>query len=111
MDKQDNLDDVQLSNHARLVASSISGAMAGGLAKTVIAPLDRTKINFQIKRQAFSFREAYLFLVNSYRESGLKILWRGNSATMARVLPYAAIQFSAHEEFKRLLKVTTNDEK
>lgn len=101
----------EISNSSKVVTSLIAGAVAGGLAKTIIAPLDRTKINFQIKNIPFSFHEAYKFIVISYKESGLTSLWRGNSATMARVLPYAAIQYTSHEQLKRLLGVETNEDK
>jgi len=93
------------------MTSLLAGAMAGALAKTVIAPLDRTKINFQIQNLSFSFKDAFRFLLNSYKKNGLLSLWRGNSATMARVVPYAAIQYSSHEQFKHLLKVETNAQK
>lgn len=99
----------QISNRDKVITSFIAGALAGSLAKTTIAPLDRTKINFQIHNEHFSFTKAAKFLINSYRQDGLLSWWRGNSATMARVIPFAAFQYTAHEQWKIILKVDTNE--
>ncbi|KAJ6224334.1 hypothetical protein RDWZM_002879 [Blomia tropicalis] len=101
----------RLSQSERFITSLVAGAIAGGIAKTAIAPLDRTKINFQIQNKIFSFNGAFEFLATSYKRDGITSLWRGNSATMARIIPYAAIQYSSHEQFKHLLKVNTNAQK
>ncbi|EDW39153.1 GL13935 [Drosophila persimilis] len=94
------------TNVDQVIISLVSGAAAGALAKTVIAPLDRTKINFQIRKDVpFSFRASLRYLQHTYANEGVLALWRGNSATMARIVPYAAIQFTAHEQWRRILQV------
>jgi solute carrier family 25, member 42 len=45
------------------------------------------------------------FIKRTYRHDGFLALYRGNTATLARILPYAASQFAAFEHFKKLLNV------
>lgn len=94
-----------------IITSLISGAVAGGVAKTCIAPLDRTKIHFQIHDTRFSLKEAIKFLRNTHKQYGFCALWRGNSATMVRIIPYSSLQYCSHEQFKRILNVDTNEGK
>ena len=57
-------------------------------------------IIFAVSNQRFSTKAALKFLVNSSKNEGLTSLWRGNSATLIRIVPYAAVQFTSHEQFK-----------
>ncbi|CAG0895247.1 unnamed protein product [Darwinula stevensoni] len=95
----------QISQRNRILTSLTAGALAGAIAKTVIAPMDRAKICFQVNQRRFGLWNVLEFLANSYKTEGFFSLWRGNSATMARIVPYAAIQFAAHEQWKNLLRV------
>lgn len=53
--------------------------------------------------KVYSFRGALKFLIKTVRQEGFFTLWRGNTATMARIVPYAAIQYASHEQWKHLL--------
>jgi len=96
----------KLSTSGSILTSLAAGGIAGGLAKTVIAPLDRSKIFFQTNEtRNYRFRYALRWLRHGYRTEGLLSLWRGNTATLARIVPYSAINFMAFEQYKKLLKV------
>jgi len=82
----------------------IAGGIAGALAKTVIAPLDRTKIIFQTSEKKFNARNVIHEIMVIANKEGVTGLWRGNSATVLRVFPYAGIQFAAFDVYKRTLK-------
>lgn len=58
--------------------------------------------------KGYSFKAALKFVKLTYQNAGFLALWRGNSATMIRVVPYASIQFCAHQEIKKVLRVDMN---
>ncbi|CAF3952018.1 unnamed protein product, partial [Adineta steineri] len=92
-----------LSNTQKILTSLVAGGCAGAAAKTIIAPFDRAKINFQVRPDKFSYSICFKFIRDTYRNEGFIALYRGNSANLARVIPSTAIYFSAHEQWKRLL--------
>ncbi|CAF2388874.1 unnamed protein product [Rotaria sp. Silwood2] len=92
-----------LSNTQKVITSLVAGGCAGATAKTTIAPFDRAKINFQVRPDKFSYSVCFKFIRDTYRNDGFISLYRGNSANLVRVIPAAAIYFTAHEQWKRLL--------
>ncbi|KAF9431206.1 hypothetical protein BGZ94_006887 [Podila epigama] len=93
----------------------LAGGMAGMIAKSVIAPLDRVKILFQAHNPNYQKYAGTLTGVfkagrDIHRTFGLQGLFQGNSATLLRIFPYAAIKFMAYEQYRSLLMPTRRDE-
>ncbi|KAJ6780658.1 hypothetical protein PWT90_01318 [Aphanocladium album] len=88
--------------------SGVAGGVAGCAAKTIVAPLDRVKILFQASNPVFAKYTGSSFGVLSamkdiYGHEGSRGLFRGHSATLLRIFPYAGIKFLAYEQIRAVI--------
>ena len=97
-------------NIRRAGETLLAGSVAGGIAKTIIAPGDRVKILFQVNAdRTFSLGRALRTGRTIVTNSGVLGLWRGNGAVLLRVVPYSGLTylcFSFYE--RRLLRVAAD---
>ena len=79
------------------------GAVAGGISRTAVAPLERLKILLQTNTAGSDASQGtFRALARMWRAEGLQGLFRGNGVNVLRVAPASAVQFMANDEFKRL---------
>lgn len=83
-----------------------AGAVSGAVAKTAVAPFDRTKILMQVS-QMYGWKRYRGSVWDSmrtiWRTEGIPGFFRGNSATVVRIMPYAAVQYQSFEFYHREL--------
>ena len=93
-----------------VIAAFIAGGVAGAVSRTVVSPLERLKILFQIQSKG---REDYKgsvgkALVKIWREEGWRGMLRGNGTNCVRIVPYSAVQFGSYNFYKRVRAVYTH---
>jgi len=82
------------------VKNLLAGGIAGMIAKSVVAPMDRIKIIYQVSSEPFHLSHIPKVIQNIVKTEGITALWRGNMATMIRVFPYAGTQFMVFNKCK-----------
>ncbi|KAM0563339.1 hypothetical protein ACHAPJ_001057 [Fusarium lateritium] len=97
----------QMNSWEYIWKSGVAGGLAGCAGKTVVAPLDRVKILFQASNPRFAKYTGSWFGVATamkdiHRYEGLMGLYRGHSATLLRIFPYAGIKFLAYEQIRAI---------
>jgi len=83
----------------------IAGSIAGSVAKTAVAPLDRIKIMAQVGKLEWNgMLHLHRQIADVMKNEGILSLWRGNGAMVLRVVPYAGIHYALHEALDNVLK-------
>ena len=95
--------DASLSDSPTIIVQKLMcGGTAGAVSKTLIAPLERVKILFQVNSKEHPYTGVVSSLKKIMTQEGYKGLYRGNFSSVIRVFPYAAIQFVSFDFYQRL---------
>lgn len=82
----------------------IAGGVAGAVSRTVVSPMERIKILFQVQGPDMpAYTGVWSTLVKMWKDEGFKGFMRGNGTNVIRMIPYSASQFASYEQFKAIL--------
>lgn len=89
-----------------VLAAFLAGGMAGAVSRTVVSPLERLKILFQVQSAG---RTEYKLpvgkgLMKMWRDEGWRGFMRGNGANCIRIIPYSAVQFSSYNFYRKVTR-------
>jgi len=85
-----------------------AGGTAGGISKTVVAPIERVKLLLQVQDASsqISADQKYKGIIDAFRripqEQGVLSLWRGNLANVIRYFPTQALNFAFKDKYKQI---------
>ena len=86
----------------RQLQQLVAGGLAGAASKTLVAPLERVSTMLMADGHRPGYGPAQA-LAEVWRKGGLAGLFRGNAATLAKIVPASAIQFAVFHGLKDAL--------
>jgi solute carrier family 25 (adenine nucleotide translocator) protein 4/5/6/31 len=90
------------------VMDLLAGGVAGGISKTVVAPIERVKLLLQVQAASSQIKaeDQYKGIVDCFvrvsKEQGMSSFWRGNLANVIRYFPTQALNFAFKDKFKKI---------
>lgn len=85
-----------------------AGGTAGGISKTIVAPIERVKLVLQTQdsNSQITKETRYKGIFDTFKrlpaEQGISSLWRGNTANVIRYFPTQALNFAFKDKFKKI---------
>jgi solute carrier family 25 protein 42 len=93
------------SKHLTPFEHLLAGGVAGGIAKTVVAPADRVKILYQTNAQrAFTWVGVLRSARTIYTNTGFLGLWRGHGATLMQQVPKSATTYVTFDAYRQIIQ-------
>ncbi|KAM6541837.1 hypothetical protein CsatB_006284 [Cannabis sativa] len=89
-----------IDNMPVYVKELIAGGAAGAFAKTAVAPLERIKILLQTRTNGFQSLGVHQSLKKLLKHEGVKGFYKGNGASVIRIVPYAALHYMTYEQYR-----------
>jgi solute carrier family 25 (mitochondrial phosphate transporter), member 23/24/25/41 len=82
----------------------MAGGVAGAVSRTVVSPLERLKILYQVQSVGRSEYQMSIYnaLKKMWTEEGWRGFMRGNGTNCVRIIPYSAVQFGSYNVYKRV---------
>ncbi len=83
--------------------SLVAGGIAGAVSRTIVSPMERLKLLFQMQGVPPKYTGVFQGLRLIHTEDGLKGFFRGNLSNVIRITPASAFQFFFYDCYKKLL--------
>lgn len=89
----------------------LAGALMGGVAHTIVAPIERAKLLLQTQESNLAitggthrrFKGMADCIFRTVRDEGVLSLWRGNGSSVLRYYPSVALNFSLKDLYRTML--------
>ncbi|KAM0029597.1 putative mitochondrial carrier protein [Helianthus debilis subsp. tardiflorus] len=82
------------------VKELMAGGVAGGFSKSAVAPLERIKILVQTRTEGYHSMGVRQSLKRLLKHEGLAGFYKGNGASVIRIIPYSSLYFMTYERYK-----------
>lgn len=81
----------------------LSGGISASIARTITNPIERLEILRQVGNTDYKGLSLQKSIQKFYQTQGIKGLFKGNSASIARIFPFSAIEFYSFELYKNTI--------